>query len=63
MTETVVTMKHMRQAQFCASGVRAFFAKHGLNWTVFLREGIPATRLEATGDAMAKRVVELARGQ
>lgn len=47
----------------CSRGTRAFFERHGLDWNAFLHEGIPGSKLEATGDAMAKRVVEVARGQ
>jgi len=61
MTEPRVTMRHIRQAKLCASGARAFFARYGLDWSRFLREGIPASELEATGDALTARTVALAR--
>lgn len=57
----VVTMRHVRQARLCAGGARAFFRRYGLDWGRFLREGIPADELEATGDALAARVVAAAR--
>lgn len=59
----MVKMAHMREAKYCARGVRAFFARHGLDYPAFLREGIQAEKLEATGDAMVKAVVEVARGR
>lgn len=66
MTDTrdvVVRMEHMRKARMCSRGVREFFVQHELDWSDFLKNGIPASRLAATGDAMALRVVEVARGQ
>ena len=61
MSEAKVTMRHMRQAGYCSRGVRAFFTRHGIAWGDFLRDGVPAQRLEATGDAMATRVAQIAR--
>lgn len=58
---TIVTMRHIRQAKMCSHGARKFFARHNLDWSAFLREGIPAEQLEATGDVMAIRVCEVAR--
>ena len=58
-----VTMRHMRRLNYCSSGVRRFFAEHGLDYGQFLREGIPAEELMKTGDAMAIRVAEVANGQ
>lgn len=64
MTDDVtVRMEHIRRARMCSRGSRAFFERHGLDWQRFLREGIPASELLATGDAMANQVVEVARGQ
>ena len=59
----MVTMKHMRRLNYCSAGVRKFFLKHGLDYARFLREGIPAEELLATGDAMAIRAAEVANGQ
>lgn len=47
----------------CSRGARAFFERHGLDWQRFLREGVSASELEATGDALAHRVAEVARGK
>lgn len=59
----MVKMEHVRAARMCSRGARAFFRRHGLDWEVFLREGLPAEKVEATGDAMAIRVAEVARGR
>jgi hypothetical protein len=47
----------------CVSGARAFGRRHGLDWRKFVREGLPEEDLLATGDAMAIKAVEYARGQ
>lgn len=57
---TTVHMVHIRQAKQCSRGARAFFLRHGLDWAGFLRNGVDAEKLRATGDAMALKVVEQA---
>ena len=59
----LVRMAHVRAARQCSRGARAFFARHGLDWQRFLREGLPVEQIEATGDAMALKVCEVARGR
>lgn len=59
----IVTMRDIRAAKMCSRGTRAFFERHGLDFNDFLTNGIPAEKLEATGDAMAVRVCEVARGR
>ena len=58
---TIVRFEHMRALGYCSAGGRAFFERHGLDWSQFLAHGINAQELEATGDTMARRVVEEAR--
>ena len=59
----IVIMRDMRAAKICSRGAREFFKRHGLDWSGFLKNGIEAEKLEATGDAMALKVVEVARGR
>ncbi|MCR6497102.1 hypothetical protein LJB71_14800 [Thermomonas sp. S9] len=59
--DVTVTIAHVRAAGMCVHGARTWFARHGLDFRAFLREGIPAQVMLATGDAMALRVVEVAR--
>lgn len=61
--ELIITMRDIRAAKMCSRGTRAFFQRHGLDWTDFLKNGIPAEKLAATGDPMALQVVEVARGR
>lgn len=59
MTEPLlITIDHVRAAGLCVHGTRGWFARHGLDFKAFLRDGIAADVLLATGDAMAMRVVE-----
>lgn len=64
----IVTLAHLRSIPgygpkpgFCASGSRAFFKRHGLDWDAFRHQGVDAEVLTATGDALALALVEWAR--
>ncbi len=66
--ELIVRVRHLRTCPsftarpgFCMRGARSWFASRGLDWAAFVRDGIPAHRLTATGDALALRLVEHAR--
>lgn len=63
MTNIIVRMEHVRAARMCSRGARAFFERHNLDWNTFIREGLPVEQIEATGDAMALQVAEVARGR
>ncbi|MBS0463506.1 MAG: hypothetical protein JSS03_00805 [Proteobacteria bacterium] len=54
-------MRHVRQARLCARGARAWFAAHGLDWSAFVRHGLPIERVEAIDDAFAQAVAVAAR--
>lgn len=60
-TDVLVTIVHVRAAGLCVPGARTWFARQGLDFRAFLTRGLPASILLATGDAMAARVVEVAR--
>lgn len=59
--DVTVTIAHVRAAGLCVHGTRTWFARQGLDFRDFLARGLPASVLLATGDAMAQRVVEVAR--
>lgn len=68
MKQLIVTIEHLHtvptwtgRAGYCARKSREFFAAHGLDWLDFVRNGIPAERLIATGDALARHLVDHAR--
>ena len=48
---------------YCARGARRWFARMELDWAAFVRDGISAEALEATGDAMALKLAQHARDQ
>ena len=60
---TRVTVQDLRAARLCFQGVRPWFARHGLDWQRFLREGLDAEVLAATGDALALRVIAVAEAR
>ena len=66
--ELIVTTKHLftirgynRRAGFCRDKSKAFFRRHGLDWRAFVRDGIAASQLEATGDGLALALVAWAQ--
>ncbi|MBM1222906.1 MAG: hypothetical protein NXI03_11145 [Alphaproteobacteria bacterium] len=60
---TRVTIQDLRASRLCFQGARPWFARHGLDWQVFLREGLEAEVLAATGDALALRVIAIAEAR
>lgn len=59
--DPMVRMRHLRRLGYCAPGVRAFCARHNLDLRRLAREGLPASEIERTGDAMASAAAEEAR--
>ena len=66
----IVTTRHLftvpgysKRPGFCRDGARRWARAHGIDWRDFVRNGIAAERLEATGDAFALALVQHARSQ
>ena len=60
----LVTMRHMRQARHCASGVRRWFEQYDrAQLATFCRQGLPVEWFEAQGDALGLHVAALARAE
>jgi hypothetical protein len=59
----IVTMRHIRQAGWCAAGARVWALHHDLDILEFVRHGIPVEELEATGDHFALTVCAIARAE
>lgn len=59
----IVTMRDVRGIKGCARGARLFCQTHGIDWTGFLENGVPAEVLDATGDHMALRLTAFARAR
>lgn len=56
----IVTYADMRALGYCSKGAREWFAQNGLDYRQFVRCGLDAETLLATGDAMAMKTVEQA---
>jgi len=63
MSEVRVRIEHIRAARFCGDGLRVWLKHHGFDQAIFLREGIAAKDLEATGDGFALHVAAIARAR
>ena len=61
----IVMMRDCRNLRYCASGVRALFARYNLDYSEFLRSGICSEELlrATNNDGMALAAVEVARGR
>lgn len=59
----IITHQDMRLMKYCNKGAREFFSRHGLDWSLFMAEGLPEEVILATGDDMAIQLVEFVRGR
>jgi hypothetical protein len=59
--DPLVTLRHMRAANFCVRGARAWANRHKLDFDHFIRHGYPASVFEATNDALGKMLASIAR--
>ena len=60
---TRVTLQDLRASRLCFQGARPWFQRHGLDWQDFLKDGLDAEILVATGDALALRVIAIAKAR
>lgn len=67
MTEIVselrVYSRHLRAARICAKGARSWWDLQGFDYSDFRTNGILASTLTATGDALALKVVAIAEAE
>jgi hypothetical protein len=61
MDDFTVTIADVRQTGHCVRGIRRWAELQGLDFADFIKHGIPASRLLATGDGMAASIVEKVR--
>lgn len=61
MDGLTVHVRHMRQANLCMKGVRAWFAARAWPWSDFIANGRPASDFIATGDPLAMKPVRAAQ--
>lgn len=64
----IITTRHLlsipgfsTRPGFCRGKSRDWFRAHGLDWSDFVRNGIAAEVMEATGDGLALALVRWAR--
>ncbi len=57
LTGITIRVTDIKKAGICGRGARPFFADHGLSWSKFVSDGIPAQVLWDTGDGYARLVV------
>lgn len=64
----IITIEHLHSVPtwngrqgYCHKQSRVFFQRHGLDWLKFLQVGIEEQQLLATGDDLARHLVEHAR--
>lgn len=58
-----VTLMDARSCNYCITGIRLFFKKHGLDFRAFTKSGIEDSVLLSLNDSMANKVVEAAHGR
>lgn len=68
MDDILVTSDHLRmlrarydQGGRCVPGIQTWFTRYGLDFEEFLRNGLPASAFEATGDERGLELVQIAR--
>lgn len=54
----IITVTDIRKQGYCVSGIKKWFAAHALNFHLFLQQGVESDTLLATGDELARKVVE-----
>lgn len=59
----VITSRELVDCGFCFRGQQAWFPAHGIDIRDVVRNGIKASELEATEDAMGLRAVKMMRGR
>lgn len=59
-SEPLMYMRHIRQAKFCARGVKEWFPLHGIDINR-LKAGIPVSEIEATGCQLGITAASFAR--
>ena len=59
----IVTTTHMHEIGYCARGGRRWAERYGLDWSEFVKNGLPVEAFEATGDAMGLRIAQYVREQ
>ena len=54
----IITLQHARKLKYCNRGIRAFCARHEIDFNRFRKDGIPVDELENIDDAMLRAVIK-----
>lgn len=54
----LITISDIRRQGYCVSGIKSWFEAHHFNFREFLQHGVESATLLATGDELARKVVE-----
>lgn len=57
---TTVRVQDCQELGYCMKSVRPWFARHGIDFQKFVRDGVSASVLLATDDEFARKAVERA---
>lgn len=61
--EPRATLRHVRELGWCASGARAWCARNGVVWDVFLHHGLALSWLDEQDDAFAQALAHHVRAE
>lgn len=60
----IVKMVDVRAGDYCSRGAREWFTQRGLDWGLFLKQGIDAEQLRSFGDdAMVDTIIQYAEAR
>jgi hypothetical protein len=63
ISDPMVYTRHLRQARYCVRVARLWAVQNDLDFDKFVREGVRASELEATGDALGIKLARIARDE
>jgi hypothetical protein len=56
-----VTLEDVRSVGYCSRGAREFCARHEINWSMFIQQGVAFEDVESITDPMFRKVIDAAR--
>jgi len=56
--ETIITMREVKDMDFCVNGSIGMLKKHGIDWRDAVKNGIALARLREIDEPMARRLVK-----
>lgn len=59
--DPIIYVQHLQELKLCVRGAKQWFRLHGLDFTDFLTNGVPCSRIEKLDDALAQKVVKYVR--